>query len=405
MSNYTTTLLAAVMKEVFEDKPLVSMAYDAKQRQLLTAIPKGEAAGKYTVVPALVEDSQGLGPTFATAQSNITAANLVAFDVTTVKNYSIARVDGDAIALTKGNRGALVDAVTLAMKSAINGLGNIIETALFRTAGGALGTVVETSGTTATMGTSLRDINNFSAGMKIIFAADESSAARDSAEAVTVSSVNRVAGSMVVSANLNTISGITTLDSIFREGSYTAAGTSALNISGLSAWCPATAPTTTLFGVTRTTDTRLGGFRYTGTGMAIEEALINGASLLAENGSGAPDTVLISFSDFRTLIAELGSKVTRSAGKLGSAGFSAVEVFGPKGVMEIMPCVKCPAGHAWIVEMAQLRLLATGEVMRVLDEDGQEWTKVYNEDSYELRIGFYGNLAVYNTASICHVIL
>lgn len=405
-TNLTSSLLSAVMKELWLGKDYASQAYDAKSRPLLTAISKDESVGgKYTQVPCLVEDSQGLGATFATAQTNTYPALLKTFSVTTVKAYSIARVDGDAIALSKNDRGSLVRAVELAMNSAINSLANKLETGLFRTAGGGLGTVVETSGTTATMGTSLRDINNFSPNMSIVFAADESSALRDSGKALTVSSVNRTSGTMVLGGNLSTISGLQTLDTIFREGDYVSAS-DVLNISGLASWIPASAPGSGLFfGVNRTTDTRLGGFRYTGTGMTIEEAIINAASLLAENGSGATDTVLISFSDFRTLLAELGSKVQRTPGKLGQAGFSTITVYGPKGEMEVLPCAKCPAGHAYIGEMASLKLLSAGPVMQVLAEDGQEWIKVYNQDAYECRIGFYGNLAVLNTAAWAHVTL
>jgi hypothetical protein len=406
MGNYTTTALNAVMKELWPTKDFADLTHSAKSRPLFTALKKDETVGgKYTQIPALVEDGQGISPTFATAQGNTGAAELRTFSVTTVALHGVARVDSEAIALTKNDRASLVRAVDLAMRSGVNAMANEIETHLFRTAGGSIGTVVETTGTTITMGTSLRDINNFALNMKVVFAANETSALRDSGASVTVSTINRDAGTMVVTPDLSGISGLTTLDSMFREGTYVNAS-DVKAISGLASWCPASAPSATaFFGVNRSVDTRLGGFRYTGTGMQMSEAFQNAASELAENGSGAPDVILCSYYDFRTLVAELGSTVQRSAGKLGQAGFSAIEIFGPKGTMEVMPCTKCPAGHAYVGELGTLKLLSAGPAIRVDAEDGQEWTKVYNQSAYECRLVFYGNLACENTAAWCHVIL
>lgn len=405
MANLTKASLTAALKELFRGKELTSLAYDKTSRPFLSMLEKDESIeGKYVSIPVLYEDTQGLGPTFATSQSNTTAPALKQFQVTTVADYNIGRVDGVAIRLSKSDKGAIVRAVDLAMKSAINGLSNRIETQLFRTSGGSIGQTTETTGTTITLVDS-RDVNNFSVGMKIVFAAGETSALRASGTALTVSAVDRVAGTLTTSANLSTITSLAASDYIFREGAYVSAS-DALNISGLASWVPSSAPgATAFFGVDRSVDSRLGGFRYDGTGMTIEEALTNGAALVSENGSGAPDVALVSFNTYRNLTAELSSKVLREPGKLGKAGFSAISIAGPRGVIEVVPCAKCQTSVAWLLDLSTWTLLSAGPVVQVIDEDGMEWRAVYNDDAFEIRVGFFGNLACSNPGGNARVSL
>jgi hypothetical protein len=402
-TNLTPALLDTILIEMYPNgDALAELAYQKKARPLLSLLKKGSFEGDSMRIPTIIEDSQGLSSTFATAQTNTYPANVTTFTVTPVNVYSVARVTGNAIRQSRGKRYSLVSAIELAMKSGVNGLANALETKLYRTPGGSIGNVDATvTGTTLTM-LYQRDINNFAVNMELVFAADESSALRDSGEAVTVTAINRVAGSMTVDT-LSNISGLTSGDYIFREGDYSAAGTSSYSLCGLAGWCPASAPSGTLFGVTLTTDTRLGGWRYTGTSVSVEEAIVNGASTMCEGGNATPNTVLISHYDFRTLIAEMGSKVQRSTGPKAEAGFSAIEIHGPTGPMEVIPGPKCPAGHLYILDDSKFELMPCGDVCAILDEDGNTWRAVAAEDTYELRLGFLGNLVCYDTSSICHV--
>ncbi|MHC5062025.1 MAG: hypothetical protein ACYTFK_13185, partial [Planctomycetota bacterium] len=110
------------------------------------------------------------------------------------------------------------------------------------------------------------DITNFEVGQRLVFAANSASALRDSGAHLTVVAVNLSAGTMVMSANLNTITGLADGDAIFVKGDYEAAD-DRNKISGLAAWLPASAPggSDSFFGVNRSVDpVRLAGHRLSG---------------------------------------------------------------------------------------------------------------------------------------------
>ena len=405
-TNLTVDLLDTVLRELYPNgDALTELAYSKKQRPLLSMVKKGQFDGDSQRVPTVVTDSQGLGATFATAQTNTYPVNITTFTVTPVNLYNVARVTGNAIRQSRNKRGALVAAIELAMKSGVNGLSNDIETKLYRTKGGALATIASTSSATVMTLTTLRDVNNFSLNMEIVFAAGETSSLRTgTASALTVTGIDRTAGTLVTDTNTN-IGSLTAGDSIFREGDYVSAS-DGLNPCGLSSWCPASAPAATAFwGVDRSTDSKLGGCRYTGTSVSVEEAIVNGASLCAEIGSGNAtiNTCLISHADFRTLIAELGSKVQRDTTEKTAAGYSAITIHGPQGPIDVIPGPKCPAGHVFVLDDSKFELLSCGDVVAILDEDGNTWRAMATTDVYEVRLGFLGNFVCYDTSAICHI--
>ena len=119
---------------------------------------------------------------------------------------------------------------------------------------------------------------------------------------VVVSAVDRAAGTITVTG---TVTNMVADDVFCQKGDINA------KISGLEAWCPRVldSDNATLFGVNRTADSvRLGGNRFDGSALPIEEALIGGASQVAREG-GAPDHIFMDFASYANLEKALGSKV------------------------------------------------------------------------------------------------
>ena len=101
--------------------------------------------------------------------------------------------------------------------------------------------------------------------MKIVFTDSTSTGSlRDSGEALTVTSVSRMAttNQIGVSPNLTTISGVASGDFVIPQGDLETPGTY-LVMAGMEDWIPASAPgSTAFFGQDRSKDvTRLGGQR------------------------------------------------------------------------------------------------------------------------------------------------
>ena len=73
-------------------------------------------------------------------------------------------------------------------------------------------------------------------------------------------------------------------------------------------WIPATAPSAgdAFWGVDRSKDvTRMAGVRFDGSSESIEEALIDGAALVAREG-GQPDYCFMNFTSYAALEKSLG---------------------------------------------------------------------------------------------------
>jgi len=395
MANMSRTALDAALKELYKGQKIQELAFNKSARPFLSMLKKSQdIQGKYTPYPVIVEDSQGISADFSTAQGNVSSSELASFQVSTVKSYSVGVIDTEAALAAKNDKGAFIKNVQYCVDRAINGLANDLETHLFRGGTGSIGTCnANATGTTLQLAT-VKDVNNFSAGMELVFSATDGGALRTGS--VTVTDIDRDAGSMTVDALTAIASGagVTAGDYIYREGDA-ANGSTNVKLSGLEAWVPATAPgATAFFNVDRTVDVvRLAGVRFDGTGSTYEEAIINAAADVGEQGSGRPDVALMAFSTWRQLVNELGSKVQRDAGGLAKAGFDTIQMYGPGGPIECVPATKCPTGVIWLLELDSWELLSMEEPVRIIDDDGLRVSRVYNQDALEVRIGSYSQLA------------
>jgi hypothetical protein len=381
--NYT---LDAVENLVYMDNPFLAL------------VPKREdMGGELWKVPLIYGDPQNASATFSTAADGTTDAELKAFLVTRVKHYSLAKIDNETILASKGNANAFMEAATVQIDGAINTLSRRLAVSLYRDGFGSIGNINATvTGTTLTLNDA-DDITNFEKGMVLQFAASSGGdALRASGASVTVSSVNRSAGSMVVSANLSTITGLTSGDFIFIKGNRQDSATpSRLMLAGLEAWCPFTAPdSTAFFGVDRTSDvSRLAGQRYDASSVPIEEALIEAASRVAREG-GKIDHFFMDYSTFSSLQKALGTKVQYVDLKVSpEVGFRGVMVNGPRGPIKVIPDQNCPSNRVFGVQLNTWKLGSIGKAVRVINTDGLTMLRVTDADQVQVRYGSYSNLA------------
>jgi hypothetical protein len=216
---------------------------------------------------------------------------------------------------------------------------------------------------------------------------------RDSGKTLTISSIDRDAGTLEMSASGATISGLTANDLIIPEGDHN------LRLTGLDGWLPSTAPTSgdSFFGVDRSDDaTRLAGIRFDAAGMNILEAVIDASSRGAENGA-RPDKLFINFDKWRELCNYLGSQKMYTQGTAwapsgqpkADVGFQGVKIHGPSSVIEVYADRHCPAGTGYLLQMDTWCLHSTGGVPMLLEEDGQTILREATDDAYEGRWGCY----------------
>lgn len=86
------TAMNAALKELYSGQVINNMVY--ADNPLFAMLPKfTEFGGKYYPQPIITGNNQGVSATFATAQTNQSAAQLQSFLLTRVSQYSIATID------------------------------------------------------------------------------------------------------------------------------------------------------------------------------------------------------------------------------------------------------------------------------------------------------------------------
>lgn len=400
-----TTAVSEALKEHYKPERIKEMVY--KNNPLLALMPKyTKFGGENMPIPILHANPQRRSAVFLNAQANDSTSTLKQFLLTRVKDYSFGSIAHEAIKASENNADAFIRYATMEVDGAIHSLKRSIAVAMYRDGTGAAGTVASISTGVITL-TNADDTANFEVGM-VIEAYDELSGTStdsrylkpDSTDQhnadLTVTAVDRSAGTVTVSG---TSSAVAANDALVQKGDINA------KLSGLEAWCPRVLDSNNaaLFGVTRTSDrTRLAGNVSDGSAKPIEEALIDGLSLSARNG-GSPTHIFCSFSTYANLEKALGSKVQYDKVSASDAevGFTSLKIHGPAGTVDVIPDINCQPDVAWALQMDTWSLNSLGEAPQILDLDGNNMLRESGADAYEVRVGFYGNVACtapgYNT--------
>ncbi len=336
-----------------------------------------------------------------------------AFFVYRVSNYQLVTITNELIEATKDDAGAFVDEVKLNMDTGFRNISNDTALALFGDGSGSRGSYGLAAGAISTGVITLDDPNtvvNFEVGMALVSYSVSGTTPTQSTSAAIgyIIAVNRSAGTVTVSATAGGAAGTptnwsTTFPYLAVSGDLTFGASSlaigaALKIAGLGAWIPVTAPggSDSFWNVNRSTDvTRLAGVRFDGRSETIEEALIDGASLVAREG-GQPDMCFMNFASYAALEKSLGSKVQYVDVKHEEAdiAFAGIRIHAPYGPITVIPDRSCPAQTAYLLQMDTWKLRSLGRVPHILTYgiEGLEGLRVGNADALEVRIGYYANL-------------
>ena len=400
----TVTNFDAALKQIYSASNLAKTTLS--RRPLLAMLPKrSDFGGRNMPIVNVYGDPQGRSASFGNAQGTTGTApsNQVSVDdflLTRVSNYSIAQVGSEAAEASKGDAMAFLQALKASIDGAMNSLSNSIETQLFRSGTGSIGTVgaidpdSDGSTTLAALGEE-EDIANFDVNQVLVFSATDGSSLR--AGTLVVSAVNRSLGRVTVGAAYSSVT--TDGDFIYAQGDA-ADGGSNVCISGLSAWIPSAAPGggDSFFGVNRSVDSRLYG-QYTDQSSAdIEDGLITAGSLSARVG-GNPNVAFINHVQQRSLIQNLHNSqnyqtvnATTHKGLVSDIGFRSVAIQGDTGAINVVAANKCPAESGFMLEMDKWILATLGEPVKFLNLDGNRILRSATADSVEARLAFRGNL-------------
>lgn len=366
-----TTKYSDYMRERWMTPEAVMQALIVNAPVLGMMKKKTDYGGKYIHVPLLRTGPQGRSATYATAKANAVGSQTVGFDVTYASNYQIGKLTGDVVDDSKGNENALYEAIDHEMDGAIENMRKDLRLQVFGNIGGARGQVASTSTVTLTL-LNAEDSIHFEEGMEICAAATDgtSGSLRDSGQAITISKIDRVQGTLTADENWSEISGITANDYLFAEGDFGA------KWAGLLSWIPASAPSggESFFGVDRSYDVnRLSGIRYEGSGEPIEEAFINAAAqaMLYDAKMGVGVLNPIKWAQLEvSLGADRGNRVEILKDYTGRIGYKAIMLTTPMGDVPIVADPGCHNQYGLLLDMDTWEASSVGDLVHVIDDDG-----------------------------------
>lgn len=325
-----------------------------------------------------------------------------------VSNYQLVTITNELLEATKDDAGAFIDEAKLNIDTGFQNISNDLAHDLFGNATGVRGTLSSISTGVITLADP-NSVVNFEVGMTLVTYSVSGSTYTQSTSAAVgyVIAVNRSLGTVTVEATQGGGAATPTnwsasFPNIAVQGDISFGSltlqTSFLKVSGLAAWIPTSAPgaSDNFWGVNRSSDvTRLAGVRFDGSAETIEEALIDGASLVAREG-GMPDMCFMPFSSYAALEKALGAKVQYVDVKHDEAdiAFAGIRIHAPYGPITVIPDRSCPSQTAYLLQMDTWKLRSLGKAPHILTYglEGLEGLRVGSADALEIRIGYYGNL-------------
>lgn len=405
----------AALKELYVDDKDYMKNIVYSKNPWLAMIPKNESpdgfAGKYIPVPLEYGNPQGRSHTFANAQNQQTASDVISYFVYAVQDYQLVTITNLLMEQTKSNAGAFVDEASRTMDNGFRNLSNNMAFELFyggTATRGFIGAVPAVTLVGTTLSFTLSNSQNvvqFEVGMTLQNSATDGGAALlvgGVPDAVQITSVNRGTGAIVatvVQGDGTTFTAghaLQVLGDIGIGGSTTIAGM--LGLSGMAAWVPVVDPPATdnFWGVNRSADpTRLAGLRFNATSFSISEGLTNALALGNREGASF-DLIIIDFVSYASLINELGAKVqyVQLEHDEVEVAFEAIHFHSAYGKIPVLADRSCQPQTAWCLTVDTWKLRTLGKAPHILTYgmEGLEGLRVGNADALEIRIAYYGNV-------------
>lgn len=421
-SNAATNV--ATLKELYSDDAWVMKNLVFNRNPALALMDQDDSedglGGKSFPIPVLYDTGAGRSANFGLAQQYQTAPQTLEFQVTRVKNYSLATLTGDFLRASAQSIGAFMPAAELNVKSAFSSLGNDYAFSLFGDGSGVRGTYGLGAGSISSGVITLDNLGQvyqFGVGMALVSFSISGQTPTQSTSAALgyVIAVDTGLGTVTVSATQGGAAGVptswsTSFPYLAQAGdvNFVSNGLASANMlkwAGFGAWIPSSVPGggDNFFGVNRSVSpTKLAGLRFSGSGESIQDALIDAANQLAANGSeaGDADFIFINPVSYQTLVKQLTSQgvyqmIKAKINEDVSISFKALVLPTANGEIAILQDRNCPSQTAYIITLKTWKIRSLGKICQFLTYPGfydQLGIPVPGSDAIQLQIGGYSNV-------------
>ena len=289
------------------------------------------------------------------------------FIVTPVQLTNLAQLSGLAAAGGANGAGTLANSLKNEIKGALIKVGRHASIQAWSDGFPSIGQVSAPGASTTMTLVDPDDTAKYAIGDVLIFAAARTSgAARGAPDSLTVKKIlSFSAGTLLVDANVNTVTGITSGDFIFFKNQRDPTGASKVAITGVQGWLQSTPGT--LFSVDCTVDPRLSGIFATASLSDIEGAFIDGIAALMQFSANGAEGIRFYMHPkmWATLSKAMQSKTIvvtpfRTTPRKGEIAFSGWQVSTPNGTVEVFAPQFCPKNVIFGLVMDDWSLVSWG---------------------------------------------
>lgn len=418
----TTTTSAAILKTQYTQPKVYWLAY--KNNPTFASIRKDEEfEGDFKAIAVQTEVPQGGGITIALAQTNAAPSVYSRFQLLRGNDYGIARISGEAMKAAASNEGSLLDLWKREMDGILFTVKRSLAIHMQRNGTGSRGQISAGSnvGTPTITLAVTSDVTNFAVGMTVQASNGDGGALRSAGATAVITGINRTTGTLTLAGNWSAaIAAVAAGDFLNRNGdgaAGVAVGTVASTIlAGRGAWIPRADPGTvdatgytapvSLWSLNRSSDvTRLSGLRLAASGAPMQEAIQEMAAMLQVEGVEGDITCDMHPRDRANFAKELGAKVVYTRveqevkGAKGKLGFSVIQLETDQGTVKVRADLNVQRGTVYMGDEATECFESLGPAPHILNDDKNEFLRVNTDDSYEVRVGTYGN---YSNAAPCY---
>jgi len=366
-----------------------------------------DGMGRGYIVPIEYGFGSSASATFTTAQAKAAGATTGSaalrdrWVVQAVEKNAVAVFSRQAIDGAKGDKGKAFDVITREIDSKIALIRDRIAMDVLEAGWGRAATI-QTSGVSTvyvTVGTSA--INRFQVGDDLQASSSiDGAVLRNSGTALTVVGINTDTGVLTMSANAASASWADG-DIVFKDGDReNSSSPTKLCVTGLAEWVPTTAPTTALWGVTRTGIPALGGLRLDCSGFSDHSTALIKAAMRLQQYRRKADTCFVSCDDY-AILAQDKEAVKTVTIELGpyKIGFDALKLATPAGSVNVVADSFLEQGKFYMgpfndpVLAPKLIHNKGDSLVNIDDHDGNMFLRT-TTTNYESRLYFRGNIAM-----------
>jgi hypothetical protein len=395
------TKFGYALQEFYDTKKILDVC--ARKHAFLAFLMancKQKTSGEVHVHSLITENGAGRSAVFSTAQGNAEGNKGAKFKVETIEDFGVVQISSAVLDSSEGqSAAAFFDARISEIDGVMKSLSKSLAHAVWRSGSGSLGKISASqvaSSTTLSL-TNARDVIFLMEGVRLV----SDSVDGGGTVGTTVSFVKSVdydAGTFTVSASLGgvaitaTAADMTAGQYLFADGDYDT------KLKGVAAWIPATvASNDSFYGVNRSTNRyRLAGNYRDATGLPIEQAIIDAATLLADRSEASPEIVFMSANDWASLNKSLSSKIQLIDVRPGadtSFFFQGISINGPTGPLTVVSDSDIPDGFALVTQKDAWNLIYKGkDVVHFEEYDGNKVLRAASSSGIEARVKYNANI-------------